>query len=78
MSDMSVVFVILGLTIAFFVWGRLPSDLVAIGSLLALFLCGPLSLGEALSGFSNPTVVLVGALFVVGDGLTRTGVTAFA
>jgi hypothetical protein len=28
---MHVAFLILGLTIALFVWGRLPSDLVAIG-----------------------------------------------
>ena len=78
MSDMAVVFLILGITIALFVWGRLPSDLVAIGSLLALYLAGLVSMGEAFSGFSNSTVVLVGALFVVGEGLTRTGVTAWA
>jgi len=75
---MAIAFLILGSTIALFMWGKLPSDLVAIGSLLALFLAGLVSLGEAFSGFSNPTVILVGALFVVGEGLTRTGVTAYA
>jgi di/tricarboxylate transporter len=75
---MAVAFLILGMTIALFVWGRLPSDLVAIGSLLSLYLVGLVSMGEAFSGFSNSTVILVGALFVVGEGLTRTGVTAWA
>ena len=32
MTDMHVAFLILGVTIALFVSGRLPSDLVAIGS----------------------------------------------
>ncbi len=66
MSDMAVVFLILGLTIALFLWGRLPSDLVAILSLLGLFFAGLVSPVEALAGFSNSTVILVGALFVVG------------
>ena len=56
MSDMTAVFLILGVTIALFVWGRISSDVVAIGSLLALYLSGLVGLGEALAGFSNPTV----------------------
>ncbi|MBW1882289.1 MAG: SLC13 family permease [Deltaproteobacteria bacterium] len=78
MSDMTVVFLILGSTIALFVWGRFSSDLVAVGSLLALYLTGLVDMGQALAGFSNSTVILVGSLFVVGEGLTRTGVTAWA
>jgi len=78
MSDVSLVFAILGTTIALFVWGRFSSDLVAVGSLLALFLFGLVDLRGALAGFSNPTVILVGSLFIVGEGLTRTGVTAWA
>jgi Na+/H+ antiporter NhaD/arsenite permease-like protein len=77
MSDVSLVFAILGTTIALFVWGRFSSDLVAVGSLLALFLFGLVDLRGALAGFSNPTVILVGSLFIVGEGLTRTGVTAW-
>jgi di/tricarboxylate transporter len=78
MSDMTLVFVILAFTIVLFVWGRLPSELVAVGSLLALYLGDLVSLGQAFAGFSNPTVILVGSLFVVGEALTRTGVTAYA
>ena len=50
---------------------------MAILSLLALTITGVLTTGEALSGFGDPTVVMVGALFIVGEGLSQTGVTAW-
>jgi hypothetical protein len=37
---MTTTFIILGLTIVLFVWGRWPADLVALLSLLALALSG--------------------------------------
>jgi di/tricarboxylate transporter len=70
-------FVILGVTILLFVWGRWSADLVALLSLLVLALTGVISTGDALAGFGNPTVVMIAALFVVGEGLSRTGVTAW-
>ena len=70
-------FVILGVTIVLFVWGRWSPDLVAILSLLALALSGVIGTQEALAGFGNPTVVMIAALFVVGEGLSRTGVTGW-
>ena len=70
-------FVILGVTIVLFVWGRWPPDLVALLSLLALALFGVIGTSDALSGFGNPTVVMIAALFVVGEGLSLTGVTGW-
>ncbi|MGI9319582.1 MAG: SLC13 family permease, partial [bacterium] len=70
-------FIILGITIVLFVWGRWPPDLVAVLSLLALALSGVISTNDALAGFGNPTVVMIAALFVVGEGLSRTGVTGW-
>ena len=74
---MTTTFIILGITIVLFVWGRWPADLVAILSLLALALSGVIGTSDALSGFGNPTVVMIAALFVVGEGLSRTGVTGW-
>ena len=74
---MTTTFIILGITIVLFVWGRWPPDLVAILSLLALALSGVIDTHEALSGFGNPTVVMIAALFVVGESLSRTGVTGW-
>ncbi len=70
-------FAILAVTIALFIWGRMRSDLVALLSVLILFLSGTISLEQALSGFSDSTVIMIAALFVVGEGLSRTGVTAW-
>ena len=77
MSNMTITFLILGVTIVLFIWGRWQPDLVAVGSLLALYLFGVIDLGEAFSGFANATVVLIASLFIVGEGLSRTGVTAY-
>jgi len=64
-------------TIVLFIWGRFHPDLVAVASLLALYLTGVVDLSQAFSGFANTTVVLIASLFVVGEGLSRTGVTAY-
>lgn len=77
MNDINFTFIVLFLTIVFFIWGRLRSDLVALISMLALLLRGVLTTNEAFSGFSNSTVIMIAALFVVGEGLSRTGVTAW-
>lgn len=75
-SDMTITFIILGLTMALFVWGKFQPDLVAMGSLLTLYLTSIVTLEEAFSGFANPTVIMIASLFIVGEGLNRTGVTA--
>ncbi len=74
---MAITFGILGIAVVMFIWGRYSLDLIAIGAVLALFLTDIIDVEEALSGFSNPTVILIGALFIVSEGLTRTGITAW-
>jgi len=74
---MTFTFAVLGVTIVLFIFSRWPADLVALCSLLALFIGGILSLDQALSGFASPTVIMIAALFIVGEGLSRTGVTAW-
>ncbi|MEA3337358.1 MAG: SLC13 family permease [Chloroflexota bacterium] len=74
---MTITFIILGITLAFFVFSDLRPDLVALLSMLALFLVGVITAPQALSGFADSTVILIAALFVIGEGLARTGVTAW-
>ncbi|MCR8667958.1 SLC13 family permease [Aestuariibaculum sp. M13] len=69
---------ILAATIALFIWGKFTPDIVALISMLALFLTGILDATETLSGFSNPTVIMIAALFIVGEGIAQTGWTAMA
>lgn len=74
---MLITFVILGITILLFVSNKLRPDIVALLSLLALFLTGVLTTSQALAGFADSTVIMVAALFVVGEGLAQTGITAW-
>jgi len=73
-TDALITFVILGATIGLFASDRLRLDVVAMLSLLALTLTGVAPLEVALSGFSNPAVVMIAGLFVVGAAISETGV----
>lgn len=65
--------IILLVSAALFVSGKVRSDLVAICALLALLLCHVLTPEEALSGFSNSTVIMMVGLFIVSGGIFQTG-----
>lgn len=73
-SELAIVLGLLAAAIAMFAINRPRMDAVALIMLTALPLTGIISTGEALAGFSDPNIVLLGALFVVGEGLVRTGV----
>lgn len=75
---MSLMLTILIITITLFIWGKFTPDIIALLSMLSLFLFGILDLSETLSGFSNPTVIMIAALFIIGEGLSQTGWTALA
>ena len=65
--------IILLISAILFVSGKVRSDIVAICALLALLLCQILTPTEALSGFSNSTVIMMVGLFIVGGGIFQTG-----
>ena len=60
-------------TIIMFVFGRLRADIVALCSLSVLILGGVLTPSEALAGFSNPVIIMMAGLFVVGGAILQTG-----
>lgn len=70
---MYITLAILVIASAFFMMGKIRSDLVALSSLLLLVLFGILTPEEALSGFSNTVVVMMIGLFVVGGAIFQTG-----
>jgi di/tricarboxylate transporter len=68
---------VLGLLVAsvvMFVLNKPRMDAVALIMLVLLPLTGVITMGEALAGFSDANIVLIAALFVIGEGLVRTGV----
>jgi len=73
-ADLAIVLAILGGAITLFLAGRPRADAVALLVLLLLPLSGSVTLREALEGFSNPNVILIACLFVIGEGLVRTGI----
>ncbi len=70
---MTATLVILTLAAILFISGRIRSDLVAVCAALSLVLTGVLTPEEALAGFSNPIVIMMVGLFVVGGGIFSTG-----
>ena len=67
------VLLILALSVAGFVSGKLRSDIVALIALVLLLVFNILTPAEALSGFSNSTVIMMVGLFVVGGAIFQTG-----
>ncbi|MBM4464188.1 MAG: SLC13 family permease [Chloroflexi bacterium] len=72
--EITLTLAILAVAAALFVTERLRVDAVALLVLISLALTGLVTPAEALSGFSNPAVVTVWAMFVLSGGLSRTGV----
>jgi di/tricarboxylate transporter len=67
---------ILSAAIILFVTEWLRVDVVAIGVMVSLMLTGLLTTQEAISGFSNPAVLTIASLFIVGGAVMQTGLAA--
>ena len=70
----AIVLAVLTVAIVLFVTERLRMDVVAMLVLGCLALTGLVTPADALSGFSNPAVITVWAVFILSGGLTKTGV----
>lgn len=60
------------LTMAFYLWGKLPMGLVAILSMLLFIFTGCIDVSTALSGISNSATVMMLAIFILATGFNRT------
>ena len=73
-SELAIVVFLLAATTLMFALNRPRMDAVALIMMTILPLTGVITVSEALAGLSDPNVVLIGALFVIGEGLVRTGI----
>jgi len=73
-SDLAIVLGLLVAAIAMFAMNKPRMDAVALIMLTVLPFTGVITMGETLAGFSDANIVLLGALFVIGEALVRTGV----
>jgi di/tricarboxylate transporter len=72
-DDQLLVFIVLGLALGMFLWGRWRYDLVALSALLILVVSGVIDSAEAFLGFGHPAVITVAAVLVISAGLERSG-----
>ena len=59
--------------VVFFVMEILPIEVTAMGAIGVLLLFNVISWQEAISGFSNPAVITIGAIFIMSRALVKTG-----
>lgn len=71
--EIALIFVLLLLTLASFIWEKFPPDVTALSLFAALMLTGLLPAKEALTVFSNPAPITVGAMFVLSAALVKCG-----
>ncbi len=62
------------IAIILFISNKVRMDVVALLLITVFVTSGILTLPEAISGFSDPNVILIALLFVIGEGLVRTGI----
>ena len=74
LSDLAVTLLLLAAAVVMFAFNKPRMDAVALIMIVVLPFTGIISMNEALAGFSDPNIILIAALFVIGEGLVRTGV----
>jgi di/tricarboxylate transporter len=73
--EIVLVLIILAVAVTLFATEWIRMDLVSLMVLLALGLTGLVSVEDAFSGFSNPAVITVAAMFVISASIASTGAT---
>ena len=74
LTPSTLVFIVLGLTLVAFIWGRFRYDLVALAALLGSVMLGLVPAEDAFTGFGHPAVITVAAVLVLSRGFERSGV----
>lgn len=72
--DELIVFVVLGVALLLFVWGKWRYDVVALVALLVLAIVGIVPGSDAYRGFGHPAVVTVAAVLILSRALQNSGV----
>ena len=73
MTGQVIVYGVLLLALALFVWGKWRYDVIALLALLTLTITGVVPGASAFSGFGHPAVVTVAAVLAVSRGLENSG-----
>ena len=74
MTSQIVVFALLAMALALFLWGRWRHDIVAMIALLTAVIVGVVPVNQAFSGFGHPAVITVAAVLIISRAIERSGV----
>ncbi|HVZ10411.1 SLC13 family permease [Rhodopila sp.] len=72
--QLAIILIMLAASVVMFVVNRPRMDAVALLMLVLMPFTGVVTMNEVLAGFADSSIILIGALFVIGEGLVRTGV----
>jgi len=80
MADSSMILVgaIVVVTMAFFVWGKVRIDIVALCSMVLLFVLNLITPEDVLFGIANEATVTIASMFILSAGLAKTGLVEWA
>jgi di/tricarboxylate transporter len=73
-AELALVLGLLAAAVVMFMRNRPRMDVVALLMIAALPFTGTVTIAEAVAGFSDPNIVLIALLFVLGEALVRTGI----
>jgi di/tricarboxylate transporter len=74
---MTTVFLVLIITLALFISELVAIDVAAMIALSILVITGIISPEQCLAGFANPAVITVASMFILAEGLARTGAVSW-
>ena len=74
-TDLITVLVLLGICMVCFIVNKPRIDIIAVIAIIVLPLIGLVDFKEALSGFADASIMLILLMFIMGEGLVRTGVS---
>ena len=72
MSHLTICLIICVLTMASYIWGKLPMGLTAMLSMVAFIVTGCLKASTAAAYFGNANGIMIVAMFIVAAGFNRT------
>jgi len=74
---MTTVFLVLIITLGLFISELVAIDVAAMIALSILVITGIISPEQCLAGFANPAVITVASMFILSEGLSRTGAVSW-
>jgi di/tricarboxylate transporter len=74
MQEAHQVFILLGLTLVLFIWGRFRYDIIAVIALTALVLLKIVEPQHAFLGFGHPAVITVASVLIISRALRNSGI----